>query len=459
MTLAQIDIETLSLVLPKSFLDLSPIEVKGEPARQLFVSYLARLVLREESERKQPLYHNLQSKEMERIFGESAKKRVVAPLEEAGIVEVNPRYAVGRFSKGYRLATVCRLELLKGDFEIVQLTDKAQLGRFERWQERNHQAALERFPNLQHQLDMADAFYVDIDGLEDHLERLELGGVWRGTELTKGRHQYLRAQAQSMVAFFEGSNRRAHYASGRIHTPLCNVPRDIRKFILPKNGEALVEIDLKSAQLVFLCVAIRSIMRRGARYGGESFHQDVIDDKFNLLERDGTTPADIYAFMSSVLFDDIYTMLHEDMLQGEYVISSRKQRRLPKQERDAMKKKAFRDILFSPSPMHPRDAKGLRNLVWKEYPSVMEFIHQFNELSTRTKRSSELAVMLQELEGDFFNRHLMDLFSWAEVEMGVFLVYDALFVPESYTNSVLGWCVSTSKVRYAVDFRFSAELV
>ncbi len=148
MTLAQIDIETLSLVLPKSFLDLPPIEVKGEPARQLFVSYLARLVLREESERKQPLYHNLQSKEMERIFGESAKKRVVAPLEEAGIIEVNPRYAVGRFSKGYRLTTVCRLELLKGDFEIAQLTDKAQLGRFERWQERNHQAALERFPNL-----------------------------------------------------------------------------------------------------------------------------------------------------------------------------------------------------------------------------------------------------------------------------------------------------------------------
>ncbi len=306
---------------------------------------------------------------------------------------------------------------------------------------------------------MADAFYVDIDGLEDHLERLELGGVWRGTELTKGRHQYLRAQAQSMVAFFEGSNRRAHYASGRIHTPLCNVPRDFRKFILPKNGDALVEIDLKSAQLVFLCVAMRSIIRRRARYGGESFHQEVIDDRFDLLERDGTTPSDIYAFMSSVLFDDIYTMLHEDMLQGEYIISNRKQRRLPKQERDAMKKKAFRDILFSPNPVHPRGAKGLRYLVWREYPSVMEFIHQFNELSTRKKRSSELAVMLQELEGNFFNHHLMELFSWAEVGMGVFVVYDALFIPESYTENVLGWCAGMSKQRYGVEFRFTSGLV
>ena len=461
MSLAQTQISVLHSPIPNSFLKLqSRLGEKWQVERLFFVGYLARQVMLEESEHKQTFYHNLQSKEMEKILGQSPKVRVIDPLRKAGVIEVNDTYSVGRFSKGYRLSAGYRQEVAKGHFQMVPIKGRAQLNRFDRWRERRHQAALTRFPALGHQLSAADHFTVDVDGLEDFLIDLELSGRWRGTELTKGRYQYLTAQAQSMTSFFSGADRSAHFASGRIHTALTNTPRDFRRYILPKNGDTLIEIDLKAAQLVFLCIAIRSFLRiDGVLRDDPDLHEKLIEHTFPLFERDYRTSAVIYAFMSTVFHDDIYTMFQDDYLSGSYTILNKGQRKLPPEEREAMKKRTFREILFSPSPVRPRDDKGPRFRAWCEYSAVMDFIHWFNESSTRNKRSSELAILLQGFEGSFFNGHVGAELERRLPECGFFIVYDALFVPERYADEVIAICQSQANKLYETDFTFTAEPV
>lgn len=103
--------------------------------RLFFVGYLARQVMLEESEHKQTYYHNLQSKDMEKILGQSPKVRVIEPLRKAGVIEVNDTYSVGRFSMGYRLSADYRQEVAKGHFQMVPIKGRAQLNRFDRWRE------------------------------------------------------------------------------------------------------------------------------------------------------------------------------------------------------------------------------------------------------------------------------------------------------------------------------------
>ena len=103
-------------------------------------------------------------------------------------------------------------------------------------------------------------------------------------------------------------------------------------------------------------------------------HEKLIEHTFPLFERDYRTSAVIYAFMSTVFHDDIYTMFQDDYLGGSYTILNKGQRKLPPEEREAMKKRTFREILFSPSPVRPRDDKGPRFRAWCEYSAVMDFI-------------------------------------------------------------------------------------
>ena len=107
MSLVQTQISILHSPIPNSYLELQAgLGEKWQMERLFFVGYLARHVMLEESEHKQTYYHNLQSKEMEKILGQSPKVRVIDPLRKAGVIEVNDTYSVGRFSKGYRLSLI-----------------------------------------------------------------------------------------------------------------------------------------------------------------------------------------------------------------------------------------------------------------------------------------------------------------------------------------------------------------
>lgn len=109
-----------------------------------------------------------------------------------------------------------------------------------------------------------------------------------------------------------------------------------------------------------------------------------------------------------------------------------------------MKKATFSKILFTPNRTPPSEAGGLRQLVWNGYPSVMEFIQQFNDHSTLTKRSSDLATLLQELEGNFFKEHLAGALVAFEPNCRFFITYDAIFVPERHAEPLKTWFEAVS---------------
>ena len=99
----------------------------------------------------------------------------------------------------------------------------------------------------------------------------------------------------------------------------------------------------------------------------------------------------------------------------------------------------------------------MRQLVWNEYPSVMDFIQQFNDHSTWTKRSSELATLIQELEGSFFNEHLAGALAAFEPDCGFFIIYDAIFVSERHAEAVKGWLEGVSRTLYRAEFSYSSS--
>ena len=134
------------------------------------------------------------------------------------------------------------------------------------------------------------------------------------------------------------------------------------------------------------------------------------------------------------------------------------QNEMLERQREAMKKATFSKILFTPNRTPPSEAGGLSQLVWNEYPSVMDFIQQFNDHSTRTKRSSELATLLQELEGSFFNEHLAGALAAFEPDCGFFIIYDAIFVSERHAKAVQSWFESMSRKLYRTELSHSSSL-
>ena len=125
------------------------------------------------------------------------------------------------------------------------------------------------------------------------------------------------------------------------------------------------------------------------------------------------------------------------MLSGSYTIENSSGYRLEKSQRDKMKTRAFERIFFTNNPNHPSEASGPRNKMYKEYPSVMEFVHHYNESALSKKRSRGLAILLQEMEGWFFNQELIPAFLDAFPDEGLFLVYDALYVPNNIHDEVI----------------------
>lgn len=453
--------DSLLLYLPKSALGHLKAEgaSKSPPKADLdkllfFVGYLSRHVLVEEHPIKRHGYLNLHSSECQIVLGKSFKQKVFEPLESMGLLEVYGSYIAGVRSKGYRLTKVYRNELVDGEFATRRLGSGDQLNRFRRWRRKRKQQAFETYPSVSHQLQHMTMLSFDRDAIQDELESIELSGVYKGRELDKARHAFLVNEVNSLSELFAGGDFQASLSMGRIQHSLTNVPKLFRKHIYDRQGNPMDEIDMKSAQLVFLCVALLNYFE--LRLENPLELKAHISRRVKLFKPSVDLPSGILPFFSNVLHQDFYSDMHPDRLYSDsYSVSSTLQK-LRGEERDRLKTATFKEILFTNSVKHPRDSTGKRKAVYNQYSAPLEFIHKYNNAQmSAKKRSRGISILLQEMEGYFFNNVVAPALQDRFPEGDWFIVYDAVFASSEISEDVEGLLNELCQAQFGVDRLFS----
>ena len=196
--------------------------------------------------------------------------------------------------------------------------------------------------------------------------------------------------------------------NGRVYNKLVNANKEFRKFIVTDSGERLVEVDMRSAQWVMLCKAL--VLKN--KY---SYTTNLIDNLSKHIEEPvdllSNTYNDTIAFISSVLFQDIYSELGMLKTKDSYVIPSG----LKHQEREEFKKEAIAESLYNyfrkPTGKFFLDDKGrmhVRGVVKDTYPSIYDFM--FSVLKNQIKRrSSDLAILIPKYEASSSTKPLKGL--------------------------------------------------
>lgn len=436
-------VTSLKLFLPNSLLGLFKAEgalqspPKADREKLLFfVGYLSLHVLKEDHKIKRHEYINLHSAECQLVLGKSFKQKVFVPLKGAGILDVYDSYIAGTRSKGYRLSKALRDELVEGRFGTMRLGKGDQLNRFNRWIEKRRLEATKTYPSLVQQLEHMKNLCLDKAAIRDELEAIELSGTYKGRALDKARHMFLVNEVNGLIELFDDGDFQASLSKGRVHHSLTNAPKLFRKHIYDRHENAMEEIDMKSAQLVFLCVALLNYFELGLTNPldlKKHIHRSV-----RLFRPSVDLPSDVLPFFSNVVHHDFYSDLRADRLNFEgFDVTMSSTQKLKGLERDELKGQAFKDVLFTNSIKHPSASQGKRKAVFDRYPTVMSFIHGYNETQMSTKkRSKGLAILLQEMEGYFYNGVIAPALQDRFPEGDWFIVYDAVFASSEISEEV-----------------------
>jgi hypothetical protein len=435
--------DSLQLYIPNNAIGLLTAEggLKSPPEADrekllFFVGYLSLHVLKEDHKIKRHEYVNLHSSECQLVLGKAFKQKVFIPLQDAGVLDVYDSYIAGARSKGYRLSKPFRDELVEGRFKIRRLNEGDQLNRFNRWIEKRKLEAVETYPSVIDQLEHMKCLSFDKAAILDELVTIELSGVYKGKKLDKARHMFLVNEVNSLIELFDSGDFQASLSKGRIHHHLTNAPKLFRKHIYDRHDNAMEEIDMNSAQLVFLCAALLNYFELALTNPLElkkHIHRSV-----QLFMPSVGLPSDVLPFFSNVIHQDFYSDMKADRLysKGLQVVRSVDQK-LEGPERDDLKRQAFKDVLFTNSTKHPKDSRGKRRAVYDCYPTVMSFIHDYNETQMSTKkRSRGLAILLQEMEGYFYNGVIAPTLQDRFPDGDWFIVYDAVFASSEISEEV-----------------------
>ena len=340
------------------------------------------------------------------------------------------------------------MEVEKGELKEFTLSESFQLKRIQRWEDKQFDKAIATYPSVEHQLQHLGQLTIDKEAIADELERLEQAGVYKGKELGLAQYRYIETEINHLIKLFDAGGFRASLKKGRVHHNLCNTPKLFRQHILDRNGMEMVEVDMKSAQVFFLCVALLNYLELKPESILEL--KDHINRKVDLFNSKTPLPSDVYPFFANVVADDFYSDLHESRLGQNYSILSSDQK-LSKVLRDPLKDTALK-ALFTNSEKHPSEAIGVRKKLYETYPTVMDFVHRYADAQLSTsRRSSGLAILLQEMEGYFFNGLAAPMLQDRFPEHDWFIIYDAVFCSQEIEEEV------TEELRRLVREQYGVE--
>ena len=334
--------------------------------------------------------------------------------------------------KQYSLTKKYRDELNNDGISGLLITDYRQLKRKKKYFDESTKRLIMRNPWLRPEVDaLRKLRYLKEEG-GSFLKMTISSRFYRNENLTDKQSEKL-IKAHNDLDNFLNSGFLPHVsiAHNRVTNKLVLANREYRKFIRTDSGDKLVEIDMRSAQWVMLCKAL--VLNSKYSYS-TNLTQSLtkhIEEPVDLLSH---TYNDIKAFVSAVLFQDIYTELGILKKTDSYTIASGY--RHP--DREDFKEEGIEETLFNyftkPKGKFFLDDSGykhIRGVLKDTYPSVYNFLVQCADESRKKRRSSDLSILMQNYEGFFFHQALQGALKGLLEGDGYAIVHDAFYLPES----------------------------
>jgi hypothetical protein len=376
-------------------------------------------------------------------------------LREFGLIEAYTN-AEGRdsystlyhSSKQFRLTKALREEVVAGHVEHFIPQDQKLYRRLEKWNSNTTTKLIEGRPWLADERERLKQLLYDAEGAESMLESIRERREFRGNPLTAPVFNSLLHHHHQLQKYFSGSGPSPHLSvkHGRVFHPLTHCNREFRKYIIDPEGERFAELDLKSAQWVFLCKAIGIAHLRGWKDRLWERLEGCVEDDVDLSviqSKGGLHAGQLGAFFRAVFTMDIYSELEWLSDADGYVKLSGEQ--AESDARAEAKQQCIASTLFGyhrdrgVSQWSEAQEKHVSRSLARNYPLVLQFIQTMaKESKNRNRPSSDLAKLMQRMEGHFFHRIAGPSLSQSYPHVSFFIVHDAVYVPCRYKWLVEG---------------------
>jgi len=431
----------VQMVVPKPFYDTYCGKLSDE--QFYFVHLLSKKML---EARVSHEYINLNLHILRKQLGSMPRERQIQQLINIGTVEIQSTassqesYLAGKRGKGYRLNEALRKAVLSDNIIAYWSAQGSTLSRrLKRLWVELREEALQGLPLLKREYDWLRKLSFDNQKAEDYKVRFEATGTRGSKPFTKRSSVRLDSDVFALSKLNEGDFLFTFNGS-RLTTAVTGAMREMRKCLLDSRGEHMVELDLRSSQIVFLCKAIVLCDEHSITSNYHSFLMSHIMDDIDIIKYCNSKKDDSSVFIQQVLSGDIYTELYHleagytskwatepDGIQ--YKSSSRiSLDRFLNIDRDSYKKQVLTDLLFNYFT-RTKNIPTLALAFEESYPTVVKFLRGIAEESTSARRSADLAQVTQSFESYFFHRFGLDAITSAFPYREFYVVHDSIGVP------------------------------
>ena len=370
-------------------------------------------------------------------------------LREFGLIEAYTN-AEGRdsystlyhSSKQFRLTKALREEVVAGHVEHFIPQDQKLYRRLEKWNSNTSTKLIEGRPWLADEKERLEQLLYDAEGAESMLKSIQERREFRGEPLTAPVFNSLLHHHHQLQKYFTGSGCTPHLSvkHGRVFHALAHCHREFRHHITTPEGDRFVEVDLKAAQWVFLCKAIGIAHLRGWKDRLWERLEGCVEDDVDLSviqSKGGLHAGQLGAFFRAVFTMDIYSELEWLSDSDGYVKLAGEQ--AESDARAEAKQQSIANTLFGyhrdrdVSQWSEAQEKHVSRALARNYPLVLQFIQTMaKESKNRRSPSSDLAKLMQRMEGHFFHHILAPSLFRSFPDMCFFIVHDAVYVPQRY---------------------------
>lgn len=436
----------VQMVVPKPFYDLYCGTLSDE--QFYFVHLLSKKML---ETRVSHEYINLNIYILSRQLGSKPRERQIQELIDLGLVEMQPTtsskesYLAGKRGKGYRLNEVLRKAVLSDNITAYWSAQGSTLSRrFKRLWVELREEALQGLPLLKREYDWLRKLSFDNQKAEDYKVRFEATGTRGSKPFTKQSSVRLDSDVFTLSKLNEG-NFLFTFNGSRLTTAVTGAMREMRMCLMDSRGEQMVELDLRSSQIVSLCKALVLCEEGSIKSNYHSFLMSHISDDIDIFKYGQSKRDDVAIFIHQVITGDIYTELYhlESGYKSEWVTdpdgtkykssSQMSREKFLTKDRSSYKKQVLSDLLFN----YYTRIKNIPKLALafeESYPTVVEFLQGIARESTSMRRSADLAEVTQSYESYFFHRFGLDALTSAFPDREFYVVHDSIGVPEDIAD-------------------------
>jgi len=436
----------VQIIVPKPFNDSYCGTLSDE--QFYFVHLLSKKMLESTNSHQ---YINLNIQILSKQLGSMPRERQIQQLIDLGVVEMQSTssstesYLAGKRGKGYRLNEGLRKAVLSENIIAYWSAKGSTLSRrLKRLWIELREEALQGLPLLKREYDWLRKLSFDTNRAEDYKVQFEATGTRGSMPFTKRSSIRLDSDVFALSRLHEGDFLFTFNGS-RLTTAVTGAMREMRKCLLDSSGEQMVELDLRSSQIVFLCKALVLCEEHSIKSNYHSFLMSHITSDIDIFKYSQSKRDDDAMFIQQVLAGDIYTVLYhlEAGYSAEWSVGpdgipfkSSSRMSLDKfltKDRGSYKKQVLSDSLFN-YYTRTKNIPTLALAFEESYLTVVEFLKGIAGESLNTRRSTDLAEVTQSYESYFFHGVGLDALVQAYPDREFYLVHDSVGAPEDIAD-------------------------